>query len=78
MVDDQLASAFEYLAEALPAVLAFEDVILLDRFPRQLAALRAELIAEASELLLLGQVLLPSRHPIAVPDHPVRCHLALL
>src|SRR6266508_1736312 len=57
VVDDQLAPPFENLAQRLPTILAVEEVLLLDRLPREVAALVAELIAKAGELLFFGEVL---------------------
>src|SRR5262245_31287310 len=78
VIDDELATSLEDLAERLPTVPAIEDVLLVDQLPGQAAPLAAEPIAEACELLLLGQMLLPGRHPFLVPDDRVGRHLILL
>src|SRR4029453_2437671 len=78
VVDDQLAPPFEDLAQCLPTILAFEDVVLLDKLPREISALLAELIAKAGELLFLGQVLLSSCEPLVVCRYLVGFHSLLL
>src|SRR5579883_334674 len=56
VIDDELAPAGEQIREGFGAVRAFENVLLFDAFPGQLAALPVELIAAARELLFGGQV----------------------
>ena len=55
VVDDQLAAPGEQVGQGLPAVGAVEPVGLIDTLPGQLPAPRAEAVAPAGELLLLGQ-----------------------
>src|SRR2546430_2537700 len=45
VIDDQLAAAAEKVRERLAAFRAFEHIVLLHSYPRQLAPLTAELIA---------------------------------
>ena len=56
MVDDQLVAAGEEIRECLRAVRTFEDIVLLDPFPRQFAALPAQFVASACEFFFGGQV----------------------
>ena len=44
MINDQLAAAGEKIGERLRTVRAFEDVVLLDAFPRQFAPLPAQFV----------------------------------
>src|SRR5829696_4967319 len=70
VVDEQLRASGEELAEAAGALGPLEDVLLLDRHPRQLLALARELVAAPSQLLLLIQQLPPGREPfVACSDH---------
>jgi hypothetical protein len=78
VVDDQLTPPFENLTQRLPAILAFEDVILLDKLPREVAALFAELITKAGELLFFGEVLLSSCEPLVVCHYFEGFHSLLL
>src|SRR5215831_16815458 len=71
VVDDQLAATGEELGQRLPALLALEAVFLPDRFPRQLAAQRRELITPARELFLLCEQGLACRQPLLMGYHAV-------
>src|SRR3979490_3116715 len=64
MIDDQLATSLEEIAERLLAVGRVENVVLLDLHPRQLASLGAHLVTEPGEFLLLAQVLLARGEPL--------------
>jgi hypothetical protein len=57
VVDDELVAALEEVGQRLLAPGPVEDVVLLHLLPRQLPALLAELVAQAREFLLAGQVL---------------------
>ena len=78
MVDDQLASSAEQIGQRLFSAGAIEDVFLLHFFPRQFAALAAELIAQTGELLLSCQQLLARREPLGSEHHFRECRLLLV
>src|SRR5438105_5368673 len=71
VVDDELRTPVEELLEGLGAVGAVEDVRLRHAFPWKVAALRAQLIAQAIELLLLRQQHLALCDPLLVRDDPM-------
>src|SRR5258705_2641525 len=75
VIDNQLASSFEDVAERLRPVLALEGVLLFDELPGQIAPLPTQLVTHPSELLLLRQVLLACLEPLVVFHHLVSCHL---
>jgi hypothetical protein len=52
VIDEQLRAAVEELCQRARALVGLEAVLLLDRNPRQLAALAGELPVETVELLL--------------------------
>jgi hypothetical protein len=66
VVDDELAAAVEQVGQRLAAVRPVEDVLLVHRFPRQIAAPLAQAIAQARELFLLGQELRACSEPLVV------------
>src|SRR5215472_19362094 len=55
MVDDQLLSSGKQLAQGLLAVGPFENIVLVDAHPGQLAALMAQLVTQPRELFLPGE-----------------------
>ncbi len=73
MVDDELTAAVEEIGQRLAAVRSLEDVLLVHRFPRQIAAPLGQTIAEASELFLFRQELLACNEPLLVRYDLVRC-----
>ena len=66
VVDDELAAAVEEFGQRLAAVRSLEDVLLVHRFPRQIAAPLAQAIAQARELFLFRQELLACSEPLLV------------
>src|SRR5260370_309790 len=78
MLDDELATPLEQVAERHFALRRVEDIALLDLLPRQLAALARQLVAPAGEFLLLGEMGLLRLQPLFVRNN-ARCrHDALL
>src|SRR5216683_3359048 len=75
VVDDELSTSLEEVAECLRAVLALEGVVLLDELPGQVAPLPAQLIAHPGELLLLRQVLFACLEPLVVLHYFVGWHV---
>ena len=68
VVDDELGPSVEELGERPAPVLGVEAVLLLHRYPRQLAAQARELVAAARELLLLlEQATRAASHSSRVP-----------
>src|SRR5512136_1173378 len=63
VIDRQLATSCEHIEERHLTVLALEGVLLFHQFPRKIAALAAQLVAKARELLFFRQVLLASLRP---------------
>jgi hypothetical protein len=55
MIDDQLAAAAEQVSQRFLAGRAVEHVVLLDLDPWQFAALRAEPVARAGQLLFMRE-----------------------
>src|SRR6185312_810353 len=51
VIDDQLAVASKQISKCFRAVLAFENVVFFDAFPRQFAPLPAQFIPSTSEFL---------------------------
>src|SRR5215510_13662030 len=78
VIDDELATPPEEVAQCLRPVLALEDVLLFHELPRQVAPLPAQLVAHPRELLLLCQVPLPRLEPLVVLHHLVTWHVVLL
>src|SRR5437868_15543250 len=66
VVDDELAALAEEIREHFPAILALEDVFLLDPLPRQVPALPAELITTTGEILFLGEKTRAGGDPVLV------------
>src|SRR5207302_6224068 len=77
VVDDELAALAEEIREHFPAILALEDVFLLDPLPRQVSALPAELITTTGELLFLGEKTRAGGDPVLVTDDSMFGHGAL-
>src|SRR5437762_1120013 len=77
VVDDELAALAEEIREHFPAVLALEDVFLLDPLPRQVPALPAELITTTGELLFLGEKTRAGGDPVLVTHDSMFGHGAL-
>jgi len=75
---DQLGAAVEQAGEGLRAAAGLEQVVLLDRDPRQLASLSGQLVAAAGELLLLCQQLVALRLPLLLRACLVISHVSLL
>src|SRR5215471_2014470 len=78
VIDDQLTAAVEQLRQGLVSVRPLEYIILAHALPGQLAALLAQPIAHARELLLLDQELLARSDPFVVRYDLVLCHCDLL
>src|SRR5256885_2002595 len=72
VVDDELATSVEELAQAPSPAGSLECVLLVDNLPRKVAPLQAQAVARLREFLLVRQMLLSRRHPF-----PVRNHLVL-
>src|SRR5436190_2433845 len=68
VVDEELATTVEELRQRLLPARAVEDVLLLDRLPRQGLPLLRQLVACTRELLLLRKELLASFDPLVVAD----------
>src|SRR5882762_3062554 len=68
VIDDELGFAAKEIGERLFSVGAIEDVVLFDFDPREFAALGAEGITLASELLFGGQKLFASGEPLVLRD----------
>ena len=68
----------EQFGEGLLPGLSFKDVRLLHPFPRKIAALSAELVAQARELLFLGQMFFSSGYPGIMGHNFMSCHRVLL
>src|SRR6266480_8130051 len=68
VIDEQLAAAVEQLRQRLLTARAFEDVVLLDRLPRQSLPLPGQLVTRVRELLLLNEQLLTCLEPFIVAD----------
>ncbi len=66
VINHELATSLEKVAQRGLAPLALEDVVLVDELPRQLTALATQLVAHVRELFLLAEVLLARRHPFVV------------
>src|SRR5438132_13040456 len=77
VVDDELAALAEEIREHLPAILALEDVFLLDPLPRQVPALPAELITTTGELLFRGEKTRAGGDPVLVTHDSMFGHGAL-
>src|SRR5689334_5719921 len=71
----ELRPALEEISKAKLAVGPFEDIVLADLDPGQLAALFAELFAKARELLLAGHVRLAGLDPFLARYDLVRLHM---
>src|SRR3989442_15889969 len=71
VIDDELASARKQVCQRFLAVRPVEDIFLVDAFPRKVAALLTELIAQARELLFRGQELSARCQPLIVRNHIV-------
>src|SRR5262245_39615795 len=63
MIHNQLVSAAKQIRQGYFSAGRIEDIFLLHSDPRQLAALRAERVALACEILLPGQQILPGGEP---------------
>src|SRR5437588_6486585 len=74
VVDDELAALAEEIREHFPAILALEDVFLLDPLPRQVPALPAELLTTTGELLFLGEKTRAGGDPVLVPHDSMFGH----
>ncbi len=68
VLDDKLAASVEQIGERLRAVGSVEHVVLFDLDPRQRAAFRAELVAQAGEFLFLAQQFLARGQPFIARD----------
>jgi hypothetical protein len=78
VVEDELAAALEQVGQVHGAVGALEGVVLLHLDHGQVAALGAEGVAGAGQLLLLGQQVLASGQPLVAADDPGKAHRELL
>src|SRR5918995_5311809 len=79
VVDEELGATVEELRQVLRALVGLEPVPLLDRDPRQLAALPCELVAHPGVFLLASQQLLAGRLPfLAAADLVIRHRGCLL
>src|SRR6516165_3980094 len=78
VIDDQLTAAVEQLRQGRVSLRALEYISLVHALPGQLAALLAQPIAQARELLLLDQELLARSDPFVVRNDLVLCHCDLL
>src|SRR6516164_269536 len=76
VVDDQLASASEQVAEGRFAFGSIEHVVLLDLDPGEGPPLRTQLIASPGERLLFGKMRLPCRDPFVLGYDLVLHHRA--
>src|SRR4051812_42032938 len=74
VVDEQLGAPVEELGQGLPPVVRLEDVLLLDRYPRQLLAAAGELVALPHVLLLGVEQLAPRRQPLLPGPCPLLSH----
>src|SRR2546429_9842611 len=77
VVDDELAALAEEIREHFLAILALEDVFLLDPLPRQVAALTAELITTTGELIFRGEKKRVGGDPVLVTHVSLFVHGAL-
>src|SRR5262249_4949269 len=68
VVNDELAASREKVGEAHLSLRPVEDVVLLDFFPRERAALPGEIVPELREFLLFGEKRPPRCHPLVVRD----------
>src|SRR5256714_13884378 len=68
VIDEQLAAAVEQLRQRLLTARAFEDVVLLDRLPRQGLSLSGALVTRGREFLLLREQLPARLEPFVVAD----------
>jgi len=75
VVDDQLRAPVEELGQRLRALVSVEDVLLVNRYPRQFLPLPRELVAAAGELLLALEQLTPSGKPLLTRRDRVLGHL---
>ncbi len=73
VINDELASALEKIAERAAAVRSFEDVVLADAFPRQFASLPAQFVPFAGEFLFGGKVRQPRLDPFVARNYFVLC-----
>ena len=73
VIDDQLATAGEEIAERLLSRRRVEHVILLDLDPGQGTPLGAELVAGLGQRLLFDEMRLPRREPL-VPGYDFVLH----
>jgi hypothetical protein len=79
VVDEELGATVEELRQSPRALVGLEPVLLLDRDPRQLAALPCELVAHTSVFLLASQQLLAGSLPfLAAADLVIRHRGCLL
>lgn len=76
MVDGELASSTEQLAERLLAVGAVEDVLLVDLLPWKRTPFSRKRVPQARKCLLLPQKLRTCPQPLFVRDRLVACELA--
>jgi hypothetical protein len=72
VIDNQLASSVEQVGQRLPPMCAFENIFFPDLFPRHLAPLPAQFVAQARKLFLLCQQVFSRRQPFRRRDH-IRC-----
>jgi hypothetical protein len=78
VVDDELRAAVEKLGQRPRPGLGVEAVLLVDRHPRQLAALARELVVAASELLLADEQLVACALPFLAGADFVRSHYSII
>jgi hypothetical protein len=67
MIDDQLTASVEEIGQRLLAVLAVEDILLVDLDPRQLATLGAQCVSLMREFLFLFLAAPCEQQPTQLP-----------
>src|SRR6516162_47303 len=77
MVDNQLLSAREQLAQTLLTVRTLKHVFLVDPHPRQFAPLAAQLIPQSREFFLLGEQPFALLDPLIPRDDTVALHFQI-
>src|SRR6185437_14243644 len=73
-VDEQLRPPPEEVGQRCVAVLGLEDVVLLNRHPRQLPPALRQLVAAAGVLLLRVEQVEPGGQPLLAGAPRMRCH----